>query len=45
MPVQDTRKRTSRSIILAVAGVAVGIALVLGLFVVAIPSLTESGKV
>lgn len=45
MPVQDARKRTSRSIILAVAGVAVGIALVLGLFVVAIPSLTESGKV
>ena len=45
MPVQETRKRTSRSIILAVAGVAVGIALVLGLFVVAIPSLTESGKV
>jgi len=45
MPVQETRKRTSRSIVLAVAGVAVGIALVLGLFVVAIPSLTESGKV
>ena len=45
MPVQETRKRTSRSIVLAVAGVALGIALVLGLFVVAIPSLTESGKV
>ena len=45
MPVQESRKRTSRSVVLAVAGVAVGIALVLLLFVVAIPSLTESGKV
>ena len=45
MPVQESRKRTSRSIILAIAGVALGIALVLGVFVVAIPSLTESGKV
>ena len=45
MPVQESRKRTSRSVVLAVAGIAVGIALVLGLFVVAIPSLTESGTV
>lgn len=45
MPVQERRKRTSRSVVLAIAGVALGIALVLGLFVVAIPSLTESGTV
>jgi hypothetical protein len=45
MPVQESRKRTSRSIVLAIAGIAIGIALVLGLFVVAIPSLTESGTV
>ncbi len=42
---QESRKRTSRSVVLAVAGIAIGIALVLLLFVVAIPSLTESGKV
>lgn len=45
MPVQESRRRTSRSLVLAVAGVAVGIVLVLGLFVVAIPSLTESGTI
>ena len=45
MPVQESRKRTSRSVVMAVAGVALGIVLVLLLFVVAIPSLTESGKV
>lgn len=45
MPVQESRKRTSRSIVLAVAGIAVGVVLVLLLFVVAIPSLTESGTV
>lgn len=45
MPVLESRKRTSRSIVLGVAGVVVGVALVLLLFVVAIPSLTESGKV
>ena len=45
MPVQESRKRTSRSVVLAVAGVAVGVVLVLLLFVVAIPSLTESGTV
>lgn len=45
MPVQESRKRTSRSVVLAVAGIAIGITLVLVLFVVAIPSLTESGKV
>jgi len=45
MPVQESRKRTSRSVVVAVAGIAIGIALVLLLFVVAIPSLTESGTV
>jgi hypothetical protein len=44
-PVQETRNRTSRSVVLAIAGIALGIILVLVLFVVAIPSLTESGKV
>lgn len=45
MPVQPNRERTSRSVVLAVVGIAVGVALVLVLFVVAIPSLTESGTV
>lgn len=45
MPVLESRKRTSRSVVLAVVGIVVGVALVLLLFVVAIPSLTESGKV
>ena len=42
---QERRKRTSRSVVMAVAGAALGIVLVLLLFVVAIPALTESGKV
>lgn len=45
MPVQTSPKRSSRSVVLAVAGVTLGIVLVLVLFVVAIPSLTESGTV
>lgn len=45
MPVLESRKRTSRSVVLAVVGIVLGVALVLILFVVAIPSLTESGKV
>jgi hypothetical protein len=45
MPVQESRKRSARSVVMAVAGVAVGIVLVLLVFVVAIPSLTESGTV
>lgn len=45
MPVLESRKRTSRSVVMAVVGIVVGVALVLLLFVVAIPSLTESGKV
>lgn len=43
MPVQQTR--SNRSIVVAVLGLTVGIVAVLGLFVVAIPSLTEEGKV
>jgi len=45
MPVQQRPQRTPRSIILGIAGIVVGVILVLVLFVVAIPSLTESGKV
>jgi hypothetical protein len=45
MPVQKSRKRSARSVAMGVAGVAVGIDLVLLVFVVAIPSLTESGTV
>lgn len=44
-PVQQSPARNPRSMALALAGVVVGIALVIGLFVVAIPSLTESGDV
>lgn len=44
-PVAPSRRRNPRSMVLAVAGIVLGIALVLVLFVVAIPSLTESGKV
>jgi hypothetical protein len=44
-PVQNTPERSPRSLVLAVAGIVLGLALVLGLFVVAIPSLTESGTV
>lgn len=44
-PVRPRSTRSPRSIVLGVVGIVVGIALVLALFVVAIPSLTESGKV
>lgn len=44
-PVQQTPARSPRSMVLAVGGVVIGIALVLGLFVWAIPSLTESDVV
>lgn len=44
-PVKESRTGTSRSVVFAVAGIALGVVLVLVLFVVAIPSLTESGKV
>ena len=45
MPVQKSRTRSARSVAMGVAGVAVGIVLVLLVFVVSIPSLTESGTV
>ena len=44
-PVQQTPRRSPRAMVIAVAGIVLGIALVLGLFVVAIPSLTESDTV
>jgi hypothetical protein len=44
-PVQQTPARSPRSMVLAVGGVVLGIALVLGLFVLAIPSLTESDTI
>jgi hypothetical protein len=44
-PVQPTKTRSPRSMVLAVAGIVLGIILVLGVFVFAVPSLTESGKV
>jgi len=44
-PVTQSKARNPRSLVLAVAGIAVGIVLVLVIFVVAVPSLTESGKV
>ena len=44
-PVTQSKARNPRAVALAVTGVVVGIALVLIVFVVAVPSLTESGKV
>jgi hypothetical protein len=44
-PVKQTKARQPRSMVLAVAGIVIGIILVLVVFVVAVPSLTESGKV
>ena len=44
-PVKQTPARSPRSMVLAVGGVVLGIALVLGLFVLAIPSLTESDTI
>jgi hypothetical protein len=44
-PVRPSRSGTSRSLVLAVTGLVLGLVLVLVLFIVAIPSLTESGKV
>jgi hypothetical protein len=44
-PVRQSKTRSPRSLVLAVGGVALGVVLVIGLFIVAIPSLTESGKV
>jgi len=44
-PVKPTKARNPRSMVLAIGGVVLGLVLVLLLFVLAIPSLTESGKV
>ena len=44
-PVRQSKTRSPRALVLAVAGIAVGVVLVIALFIVAIPSLTESGKV
>jgi len=44
-PVKPTKARNPRAMALAVGGVVLGLVLVLLLFVLAIPSLTESGKV
>ena len=44
-PVQPTKARNPRSMVLAIGGVVLGLVLVVLLFVLAIPSLTESGTV
>lgn len=44
-PVKQTPGRSPRAVILAVGGVALGLVLILVLFIVAIPKLTESGTV
>jgi hypothetical protein len=44
-PVRESKGRNPRSLVLAIGGVALGLLLIVLLFIVAIPSLTESGKV
>jgi hypothetical protein len=44
-PVAPTRRRSPRTLVLGVAGLVVGLVLLITVFVFAIPSLTESGKV
>ncbi|HEY6532297.1 MAG TPA: hypothetical protein VIY72_08345 [Acidimicrobiales bacterium] len=44
-PVRQSKTRGPRSVVLAVGGVTIGVVLVIALFIVAIPSLTESGKI
>jgi hypothetical protein len=44
-PVRQSTTRSPRALVLAVGGAALGVILVIVLFIVAIPSLTESGKV
>ena len=44
-PVRPTGGDNPRSMVIAVSGLVLGLVLVLGLFIFAIPSLTESGKV
>jgi len=45
MPVRPTPARSTRSIVVGVVGLALGIVLVVGLFVLAIPSLTENNRI
>jgi hypothetical protein len=45
VPVRPPKTRSTRSVVLGVVGLAVGIILVLVLFVVAIPSLTETNRI
>ena len=45
MPVKPTKQRNPRSVAIGVGLFSVGIMLILGLFVLAIPKLTESGKI
>lgn len=45
MPVRPTRTRSPRAVLLGIAGLVVGIILVLALFVLAIPSLTEQSRI
>jgi hypothetical protein len=44
-PVAPSRQRSPRTIILGIAGLAVGLVLLVVVFVFAVPSLSESGKV
>src|SRR5689334_20153501 len=44
-PVTQSKARSPRSMVLAIGGVVLGLVLVILLFVLAIPSLTESGTV
>lgn len=45
MPVRPPKSRSTRSIVVGVVGLAVGIVLVVALFVLAIPSLTENNRI
>ena len=45
MPVAPRRQRNPRTLVLGVAGLVLGLVLLIVVFVVAVPSLTESGKV
>jgi len=45
MPVRPSRTRSPRSLLIGVLGLVIGIALVLALFVLAIPSLTEQNRI
>lgn len=45
MPVKPRKARSTRSLVLGVLGLVLGIVLVLALFVLAIPSLTEQNRI